>query len=55
MIKCYKCGKETNKVASCFCLNTETNKIDMQFMCKDCLDKRYEKIKEILSDGESRN
>lgn len=55
MIKCCKCGKETNEVASYFRLNTETNKIEMQFMCKDCLDKRYEKIKEILSDGESRN
>lgn len=46
MTKCCKCGKETNRIAPDFNLNTETYKIDMQFICEDCFDKKYEDLKQ---------
>lgn len=49
MSKCYKCGKEINRIVPDFNLNTETYKIDMQFICENCFNKRYEDLKQYFN------
>lgn len=54
-MKCMKCGKEINKIVPDFDLDNKTGKINMSFICEECDNKRYEELKEIFSNGESRD
>ena len=57
-MKCARCGKEINKVVPNFNYDIDYDKEnvhikeEMQFVCEECDNKRYEQLKEIF-DGKS--